>query len=134
MSTKSVSVVIVLTALLLAGLSAHPLPKFIAQQDMLEHVVGFLAFALSLQVAFPRLRFLAVLAACLLVAVLIEFGQLLLPLRTASATDVLAGILGALLGGGLARWWLARGSRGGDPGPSAVAGDGPPPAGSTADK
>jgi len=97
-------VIAVLAIILFSGLKPEPVPQMFEQQDKLHHLLGFAALAFSLRLGFGRTHFGWLLAASLLAALLIELGQIFLPHRTASMGDMLANILGVLLGAGC---WLA---------------------------
>jgi VanZ family protein len=84
--------------LLGAGLREQPLEQMFAEEDKLHHWLGFLVFALSARLAFPRVRWLWVAVGCLLVGLLIEAAQAWMPLRTASWDDMLANSLGVVSG------------------------------------
>jgi len=84
--------------LLCAGLRERPFEQMFAEEDKLHHVLGFLVFALSARLAFPRGRWLWIALGCLLVGLLIEVVQGWLPLRTASLGDMLANSLGVVSG------------------------------------
>ena len=85
-------------ALLYAGLRAQPIEQLFAEEDKLHHWLGFLLFALSARLAFPRGRWLWLALGCLLLGLLIEVAQGWLPLRTASLGDMLANTLGVASG------------------------------------
>ncbi|MFC3608569.1 VanZ family protein [Stutzerimonas tarimensis] len=89
---------VVLVVLLMAGLRPDPVPQAFDQQDKLHHLLGFAAFAFSLRLAFPRWGFVWMMGFAMAVALLIELGQGLLPQRTASGWDMLANMLGVLVG------------------------------------
>ena len=84
--------------LLCAGLREQPLEQMFAEEDKLHHWLGFMVFALSARLAFPRVRWLWVALGCLLMGLLIELVQGWLPLRTASLGDMLANSLGVISG------------------------------------
>jgi VanZ family protein len=97
--------VAVLVALLYAGLREQPVPQFFHGcmdrthgEDKLHHVLGFAVLAASMRMAFPRGRMSWQLLALAVLGAAIELGQNLLPARTGSAWDMLAGVLGAVLG------------------------------------
>ncbi|MND80349.1 VanZ like family protein [compost metagenome] len=89
--------------LLDAGLRPEPIPQVFNQEDKLHHLVGFMALAFCCRLAFPATRLSVVTLGCLLTGVLIEAAQELMPLRTASAYDMLANCTGVLIGLLLAR-------------------------------
>ncbi|MCY1420704.1 hypothetical protein D9M71_363340 [compost metagenome] len=89
--------------LLDAGLRPEPIPQVFAQEDKLHHLAGFLALAFCSRLAFPSARMSLVTVGCLVTGVLIEAAQELMPLRTASAYDMLANCTGVLIGLLLAR-------------------------------
>lgn len=100
---------VVLAVILVAGLKPEPVPQMFYQQDKLHHLLGFAALAFTLRLAFPRPHFIWLVAFSLAAALLIEFGQGLLPHRTPSTGDMLANALGVLLGWGfslLVQGWL----------------------------
>jgi VanZ family protein len=99
--TARALLVVVVIALMAAGLSPHPLPQVFAQQDKLHHLLGFAAMAWAFKRAFPRTRGLLVLGLGTGAALLIELAQLWVPTRTASVLDFAAGIAGVGIG------WLA---------------------------
>lgn len=111
---RTLPFVAVLAVILFAGLKPDPVPQLFSQQDKLHHMLGFAALAFSLRLAFPRLPLGWLVGASFAAALLIEFGQGLLPQRTASLADMLANALGVSLGLGcsqLLRHWSTRGER-----------------------
>lgn len=100
---------IVLAVVLASGLRPEPVPQFFDQQDKLHHLLGFAALAFTLRLAFARLSFLWGSGFAVAAALLIELAQSLLPHRMASRWDMLANVLGVLLGWGcslLVQGWL----------------------------
>lgn len=95
---RGLAFVIVTLTLLIAGLRPQPIPELFNQEDKLHHWFGFLVFACSCRLAFPRVKLLWIALGCLLTGVLIEGAQELLPLRTTSAYDMLANSIGVLSG------------------------------------
>lgn len=95
---RGLAFVIVTLTLLFAGLRPQPIPELFSQEDKFHHWIGFLVFACSCRLAFPRVKLLWIALGCLLTGVLIEWAQELLPLRTASAYDMLANSFGVLSG------------------------------------
>lgn len=89
--------------LLFAGLRPEPVPQEFVQQDKLHHLLGLAVFVYTLRLAMPRLHGAWLAAIGLVAAALIELGQGLLPLRTASLADMGANSLGVLLGLALTR-------------------------------
>jgi VanZ family protein len=89
---------VVTLVLLCAGLREQPIEQMLAEEDKLHHWLGFLVFALSARLAFPRARWLWIALGCLLLGLLIEGVQAWLPLRTASIGDMLANSLGVVTG------------------------------------
>ncbi|MNO98931.1 VanZ like family protein [compost metagenome] len=92
-----------LRLLMFIGVSAILLDAGFAQEDKLHHLAGFLALAFCSRLAFPSARMSLVTVGCLVTGVLIEAAQELMPLRTASAYDMLANCTGVLIGLLLAR-------------------------------
>nr|WP_272888749.1 VanZ family protein [Stutzerimonas stutzeri] len=106
---RAVPFLIVLAVVLFNGLKPEPVPQLFDQQDKLHHLLGFAALAFTLRLAFPRGSFLWGLLLTVAAALLIEMGQGFLPNRMASRWDMLANVLGVLLGWGcslLAQGWL----------------------------
>ncbi len=103
---------IVLAVVLFNGLKPEPVPQLFDQQDKLHHLLGFAALAFTLRLAFPRVPFLWGLGLTAIAALSIEIGQGMLPYRTASRWDMLANVLGVLLGWGCSvvaqGWWRQR--------------------------
>lgn len=100
---------IVLAVVLASGLRPEPVPQLFDQQDKLHHLLGFAALAFTLRLAFARLSFLWGFGFAVAAALLIELAQSLLPHRMASRWDMLANVLGVLLGWGcslLVQGWL----------------------------
>lgn len=92
--------------LLFAGLRSQPIPELFDEEDKLHHWIGFLVFACSCRLAFPRVTFGWIAVGCLLTGVLIEAMQGLMPLRTASPYDMLANSIGVLMGLLISRYWV----------------------------
>ncbi|MDR7109090.1 VanZ family protein [Pseudomonas frederiksbergensis] len=92
--------------LLFAGLRAKPIPELFAEEDKIHHWIGFLVFACSCRLAFPNVKFVWTALGCLLIGVLIELAQGLMPLRTASPYDMLANSIGVLMGLLISRYWV----------------------------
>ena len=92
--------------LLFAGLRAQPIPELFAEEDKIHHWIGFLVFACSCRLAFPNVKFVWTALGCLLIGVLIELAQGLMPLRTASPYDMLAKSIGVLMGLLISRYWV----------------------------
>ncbi|MBE7376483.1 VanZ family protein [Pseudomonas lopnurensis] len=106
---RAVPFLIVLAIVLFNGLKPEPVPQLFVQQDKLHHLLGFAALAFTLRLAFARVPFLWGLSLTVAAALLIELGQGFLPGRTASRWDMLANVLGVLLGWGcslLMEKWL----------------------------
>lgn len=97
---RAVPFLIVLVVVLFNGLKPEPVPQLFDQQDKLHHLFGFAALAFTLRLAFPRVSFLWGLLLTVAAALLIEMGQGFLPNRMASRWDMLANVLGVLLGWG----------------------------------
>jgi len=101
----------VLAVILFSGLKPDPVPQLFDQQDKLHHLLGFAALMFTMRLAFPRWRLFWAVLFSLSAALLIEVAQGLQPHRTASTGDMLANMLGVLLGWGcaqLATFWYAR--------------------------
>ncbi|MCQ4297040.1 VanZ family protein [Pseudomonas stutzeri] len=103
---------IVLAVVLFNGLKPEPVPQLFNQQDKLHHLLGFAALVFTLRLGFPRIPFIWGLCLTVAAALLIELAQGLLPHRTASRWDMLANVLGVLLGWGCSMlahgWWRQR--------------------------
>jgi VanZ family protein len=93
---------VVLAVLLYAGLREQPVPELFHEEDKLHHVLGFAVLAVSMRMAFPRGRLRWQLPALLALAAGIELVQKLMPERTGSVWDLLAGAFGVTLGLALA--------------------------------
>ncbi|MCQ4346640.1 VanZ family protein [Pseudomonas stutzeri] len=94
----------VLLGVVAAGLGSTPVPELFRHQDKLHHLAGFAALAFTARLAFPRLHAGWLLSGSLLLALLIELGQELIPSRTPSLGDMSANLLGVLLGWFAGRW------------------------------
>lgn len=92
------SFIVVLGIILFAGLRSEPVPQVFNHQDWLHHAAAFAALVCSARLAFPRVRTFWMVLYCLMLALLIELGQGLLPMRTASVGDMVANITGVLIG------------------------------------
>ncbi|MBD9482599.1 VanZ family protein [Pseudomonas sp. PDM14] len=88
----------VLVVILFAGLRSEPVPQVFNHQDWLHHAAAFAALVCSARLAFPRVQAFWMVLYCLMLALLIELGQGLLPMRTASVGDMVANITGVLIG------------------------------------
>lgn len=88
----------ILAVILFAGLRSEPVPQVFNHQDWLHHAAAFAALVCSARLAFPRAHTLWMALYCLVLALLIELGQSLLPMRTASVGDMIANITGVLIG------------------------------------
>lgn len=88
----------VCAGLLFTGLRTRPIPQVFAQEDKLHHFMGFFALAFSCRLAFLPVKLHWIAIGCVLVGVLIEYAQALIPLRTASFYDALANTAGVALG------------------------------------
>jgi VanZ family protein len=97
---------VVALVVLVTGLSPVPVPQVFWHQDKVHHLLGFAALAFTARLAFPRVPVPWLAAAMLAGPTAIELGQGLLPLRTASAPDMLANAVGVLLG--MACYWAGR--------------------------
>ena len=97
----------VCAGLLFTGLRTRPIPQVFAQEDKLHHFMGFFALAFSCRLAFLPVKLHWIAICCVLVGVLIEYAQALIPLRTASFYDALANTAGMALGL-LVAWRFAR--------------------------
>ena len=89
------------------GLRARPIPQVFAQEDKLHHFIGFFALAFSCRLAFLHIKLLWLAIGCVLAGLLIEYAQVLMPLRTASIYDALANTAGVALGLAVA-WGCSR--------------------------
>jgi len=89
---------VILLVLCFAGLRGEPVPQVFDGEDKLHHWAGFACLTLSAYLAFPRTRLFWLLLWPLLGSMVIELGQSLLPLRTASWGDMLANALGVSSG------------------------------------
>ncbi|VVO90132.1 hypothetical protein PS903_02240 [Pseudomonas fluorescens] len=89
---------VILLVLCFAGMRGEPVPQVFENQDKLHHWVGFLCLTVSAFLAFPRTRLIWLLVLPLVGSMLIELEQSLLPLRTASLSDMMANALGVLSG------------------------------------
>ncbi|PAA44175.1 hypothetical protein CJU80_05695 [Pseudomonas fragi] len=97
----------VCAGLLFTGLRTRPIPQVFAQEDKLHHFMGFFALAFSCRLAFLPVKLHWIAIGCVLIGVLIEYAQALIPLRTASFYDALANTAGMALGL-LVAWRFAR--------------------------
>ena len=88
----------VCAGLLFTGLRTRPIPQVFAQEDKLHHFIGFFALAFSCRLAFLPVKLHWIAIGCVLIGVLIEYAQALIPLRTASFYDALANTAGMALG------------------------------------
>lgn len=88
----------ILAIILFAGLRSEPVPQVFNHQDWLHHAAAFAALVCSARLAFPRAHTFWMVLYCLLLALLIELGQGLLPMRTASVGDMLANVAGVICG------------------------------------
>lgn len=95
---RIVPFLVVLAVILCVGLKPEPVPQMFDQQDKLHHLLGFAAFYFTLRLAVPRVHFIWLITVSLAAALLVEYGQSLLPHRTASSGDMLANALGVFMG------------------------------------
>lgn len=95
---RSVPLIALTIVLLVLGLKSDPVPQTFDQQDKLHHLLGFAALGFAATLTFPRLPAWRVLLGCAAVGLVIELGQSLEPLRTASLGDMTANTVGVLLG------------------------------------
>ena len=94
---KAASWAIVAGVLILSLLPARLMPAL--GPGLLEHLVAYLAFATAAALGYGRrLGYSPLLAVAVGLAALFEVAQLLLPQRTFSLWDFLAGAVGAALG------------------------------------
>lgn len=75
-----------------------PVPHVVSEQDKVQHGLAFLAFAVTLRFACPRLRLGWVLAWVVAYGVGIEVMQAFIPGRDASFWDVVADTVGGAVG------------------------------------
>jgi len=92
----------ILVIIIIAGMRSEAIPQVFEHQDWLHHTVAFIALVCSARWAFPRTHAFWSLLYCLLLGLLIELFQGLLPHRTASVTDMLANTVGVIIGIGIA--------------------------------
>jgi len=97
-----------LSALLWVGLGADPVAKGFPYQDKLYHFVGFFVLALTLRLAFPRLKLAWFLGLGIGTAVVIEAVQFFMIDRDASLGDMIANVAGIVLGWLASRWIRGR--------------------------
>lgn len=90
--------VIVLLAILYAGLRPQPIPQDFDRQDLLYHALAFAALVCSARLAFPATHVFWTVLYSLLLGVIIELTQGLMPLRTPSVADMAANIAGVVVG------------------------------------
>lgn len=93
---------ITLAIILVAGMRSEAIPQVFEHQDWLHHAAAFVALVCSARWAFPRTHAFWSLLYCLLLGLLIELFQGLLPHRTASVADMLANTTGVIIGIGIA--------------------------------
>lgn len=89
---------IVLAAILYAGLRPQPIPQGFDSQDLLHHGLAFAALVCSARLAFPATHTFWTVLYSLLLGVIIELTQGLMPLRTPSVEDMAANLAGVLVG------------------------------------
>ena len=93
-----------LLALLWVGLGSDPVPRGFQYQDKLYHFVGFFVLALTLRLAFPRLKLAWLLGLGIATAVAIEAVQFPMANRDASLGDMIANVAGIVAGWLASRW------------------------------
>ncbi len=98
----------------LMGLKPSPPEQLFDAADKLYHALAFAFLTLMGGLAYPAMSWRRIAAVVIGVGVLIEWGQMLSPTRTASVADLLANLCGFLIGAGLL--WLIRRSTSGLPG------------------
>lgn len=91
-----------LAVILYTGLRNDPVPQTFEYQDLIHHLAAFAVLVCSARLAFPGTHAFWTVLYCLLFALMIELTQGLLPLRTPSASDMAANIVGVLVGLALA--------------------------------
>ena len=89
---------IVLAAILYAGLRPQPIPQDFDNQDLLHHCLAFAALVCSARLAFPTTHTFWTVLYSLLLGVIIELTQGLMPLRTPSVADMAANLAGVFVG------------------------------------
>lgn len=89
---------IVLAAILYAGLRPQPIPQGFDSQDLLHHGLAFAALVCSARLAFPATHLFWTVLYSLLLGLIIELTQGLMPLRTPSVEDMAANLAGVFVG------------------------------------
>ena len=74
------------------------------QRDKLAHLMVYAALTVLAYLAYQRVAMLWLVAALLMYSVGLEVGQYFVPGRFLSLADVIANILGLLLGSAICRW------------------------------
>lgn len=97
---RFVPIALVATAAALLGFGTQTGFEFMYRHDKLAHAVGGVLLAMSVGYAFTRWPPARVAVACAVAVVALEVIQSLLPARTASWADLMAGIGGIALGVG----------------------------------
>lgn len=91
----------ILAITLYAGIRSDAIPEVFEHQDWLHHGAAFIALVCSARWAFPRTHVFWTLLYCLILGLLIELFQGLLPHRTSSVADMLANSVGVIIGIGI---------------------------------
>lgn len=92
----------ILAVTLVAGMRSEAIPQVFEHQDWLHHAGAFTALVCSARWAFPRTNAFWSVLYCLLLGLLMELYQGLLPHRTPSVGDMLANAAGIIIGLGIA--------------------------------
>ncbi|MFI8480842.1 VanZ family protein [Pseudomonas sp. NPDC078700] len=98
---RTLSILCFLTILAItvfAGMRSEAIPEVFEHQDWLHHAVAFIALVCSARWAFPNTHAFWTLLYCLLLGLLIELFQGLLPHRTSSVADMIANTTGVIIG------------------------------------
>ena len=90
---------LVVAMILYGAIVPLPVPHVVRHQDKAQHLLAFLAFAVTLRFAWPRVRLPGVLLWVVAFGAGIEAMQAFLPGRDVSFWDVVADAAGGLLGG-----------------------------------
>lgn len=95
---RTLLLIAVCAGLIFTGLRSQPAPQFFTQEDKVHHFIGFFALSLSCRLAFLSIQARWIAIFCILVGVLVEYAQNLMPMRTSSVFDALANTLGVIVG------------------------------------
>ena len=89
---------VVVVMILYGAIVPLPVPHVVVEQDKVQHALAFLAFAVTLRFARPRVALRWVMLWVVLFGVGIEVMQAFVPGRDVSFWDVVADTLGGVLG------------------------------------